>query len=79
MVNRYVWQVGRGVKALVYGSEGVFPRGVRVPDSERKYLWDALCLPPTRRRPEIGGAEPEIRRSPNQKRSITLQTPKGER
>ena len=39
---------------------GVLPAGVRPPDSERKYLWDALCLPPTRRRSEVGGAEPEI-------------------
>ena len=27
LIHCVVWQVGRGVKALAYGSEGVFPRG----------------------------------------------------
>ena len=46
---------------------GVLPAGCRPPDLERKkYLWDALCLPPTRRS-EVGSVEPEIWRSPNQK------------
>ena len=57
---------------------GVLPAGVRPPDSERK-IFKLKTTPPTRRRSEVGGAEPEIWRSPNQKRRITLQTPKGER
>ena len=44
---------------------GVLPAGVRPPARNEKYLWDALCIPPTRRRSEVGGAEPDIWRSPN--------------
>ena len=51
---------------------GVQPAGVRSPDSDERYLWDALVSPTHRRRSEVGGAEPEIR-SPNQKRSIMTQ------
>ena len=51
-------------------SRGFFPRGFDPRTRTEKYLWDGgLCLPPTRRRSEVGGAEPEIWRSPNQKRS----------
>ena len=59
------WVVGLRVR-------GFFPRGFDPRTRNEKYLWDALCLPPTRRRSEVGGAEPEIWRSPNQKRSITI-------
>ena len=51
---------------------GFLQRGINPWTRNEKYLWDALCLPPTRRRSEVGGAEPEIWQSPNQKRSITI-------
>ena len=66
-----VWRAGPTDRSLDSGSRGS-SRGVRPLDSERKILWDALCLPPPRRRSEVGGAEPEIWWSPNQKRSITI-------
>ena len=37
----------------------------------KKYLWDTLMSPTHTRRSEVGGAEPEIWRSPNQKRNTT--------
>ena len=66
------WFVGLRVR-------GFFPRGFDPRTRNEKYLWDAPCLLPTRRRSEVGGAEPEIWRSTSQKRIITLQTPNDER
>ena len=51
---------------------GFFPRGFDPRTRNEIFLWDALCIPPTRRRSEVGGAEPEIWQSLNQKRSITI-------
>jgi len=52
------------------------PAGVRSPDSDENDLCDALMSPTHTRRSEVGGAEPDIWRYPNQKRSITIQNAK---
>ena len=67
-----VWRADPTDMSLRLRIQGFFPRGFDPWTRNVKYLWDALCLPPTRRISEVGGAEPEIWRSPNQKRSITI-------
>ena len=76
MPNQNIIQCGAIVQwfATWTPDPGVQPHGVRSKDE--KYLWDALVSLTHTRKSEVCNAEPEIWRSPNHKRSITIQNAK---
>jgi len=65
-----VWHAGPIDRSLDSGSGG-FSRRDSTPGLGTKNIY-GICLPPSLRRFEVDGAEPEIWPSPNQKRRITI-------